>query len=182
MRRLPPEFLRECFDYDPATGVFRWRDRPLRHFCKHGDWKRWNGLYAQTAAFSEIDKDGYRRGVVGYYCSRTRLWAHHVAWAIVRDAWVPMLDHINGIRSDNRIDNLRPATPRQNQQNKRVANGCGLKGIYRNNPAYPNGTFQARIQVDGRYIYLGSYPTAEEAHAAYAEAAKRHFGEFARAS
>jgi hypothetical protein len=85
------------------------------------------------------------------------------------------VDHINGNRRDNRRCNLREVTSAQNCQNRRAANQTGLKGVH------PRGKkFFACIRVEGKFTYLGIYPTAEEAARVYDEAAHRAFGEFAR--
>jgi len=92
------------------------------------------------------------------------------------------IDHVNGIRVDNRIVNLRLATNQQNSANSKIRknNKSGLKGAYRRNSN--NGMcWQATITVKKKAIYLGIFSSKEEAHAAYLNAAKKHFGEFARA-
>jgi hypothetical protein len=58
----------------------------------------------------------------------------------------------------------------------RKDNKIGLKGM----SIRPNGRYQARIRVDKKIIWLGTFDTPEEAHSAYVQAAKQHFGEFAR--
>lgn len=87
------------------------------------------------------------------------------------------VDHINGNRFDNRRCNLRLATQQQNCRNARIMknNRSGLKGA-----GYHNGKWQAQIVIDGKKTYLGIFNTPEEAHEAYCQAAKQHFGEFAR--
>lgn len=87
------------------------------------------------------------------------------------------IDHINGCRTDNRIANLRIATHAENcrNQQKRPVNTTGFKGVVR----YQD-KFLAQIKKNGKGHYLGIFPTAEAAHAAYCEAAMRLYGEFAR--
>lgn len=86
-------------------------------------------------------------------------------------------DHINGDRLDNRRSNLRPANQSQNRFNSRVKKDStnGYKGVYRNNSVY----WGARIQKDGKRLYLGNFPTKEDAARAYDEKAKELFGEYA---
>ena len=61
---LPPlEFLRECFDYDPETGAFRWRRRPARHFSDPDTAQQWNARYAGTEALGH-DCQGHLKGEV----------------------------------------------------------------------------------------------------------------------
>jgi len=87
------------------------------------------------------------------------------------------VDHINTIKADNRIINLRLATPTQNQQNK---SGCGVypKGVtWRDRKEKP---WQAKIRVNGERLHLGSFETMEEAAKTYQEASEKYHGEFAR--
>lgn len=103
---------------------------------------------------------------------------------MVTGAWpADKIDHWDGDTGNNRIGNLREADAGQNQHNKRFyGNAAGYKGVYKNNPGFPADTYQARITVSGRTVYIGTYATAEEAHAAYCAEAERLFGEFARAA
>ena len=87
-------------------------------------------------------------------------------------------DHINRDRLDNRRENLRKATHRQNQLNRgpRTSSLSGYKGV---SLVRSNGKWQARIFVDGCNYSLGAYESPEDAARAYDVAAKHHFGEFA---
>ena len=86
------------------------------------------------------------------------------------------IDHINGIKTDNRIENLRYADYSQNGANRKVSknNSIGLKGVGRNGNKY-----QAVIQKNGKSFYLGIFNTKEEASRKYINAAIELFGEFA---
>lgn len=90
------------------------------------------------------------------------------------------VDHIDGDGLNNRRENLRLATNAQNSANKGKAskNTTGFKGVFRtkNRPK----PFRAQIKVNQKSIHLGLFDTAEQAHEAYKEAAKKYFGEFAR--
>ena len=90
------------------------------------------------------------------------------------------LDHVNCDRLDNRPENLRPATDQQNAGNvSRLFkhNKSGYRGVSQNSRS---GKWHAQIKIFGKQTYLGRFDTPEEAAQAYAKAAKRHFGEFAR--
>jgi hypothetical protein len=79
-------------------------------------------------------------------------------------------DHVNGDGLDNRDENLRRASVSQNQMNRAASDSRGVR-LHR-------GRWHARIKIDRREIYLGSFETEIEARIAYAEAAEKMHGEF----
>jgi AP2 domain len=87
-------------------------------------------------------------------------------------------DHANGNKLDNRRGNLRICTLGDNNKNrgKMARNTSGLKGISRRRD---RNKWRASIMADGRTFHIGDFDTAEEAHAAYCETAKKLHGEFA---
>lgn len=156
--------LHEIFHYDPETGVFRWKKKPICGGTKVGD----------VAGYIT------HRGYVEIKCQGTTIGAHRVAWLYVTGALPPEeLDHVNGLRNDNRWDNLRLATPLQNSHNRkrRRDNTSGRKGVHWD---AKNSKWRARITIDGKERSLGSFLDIEEAAMAYASAAADQFGEFAR--
>jgi hypothetical protein len=84
------------------------------------------------------------------------------------------IDHINGNPADNRMVNLRNADSSQNKANRRLNRDVKMKGVRKH-----YRKFYSTITVGGKQIYLGMHDTAENAHEAYAAAARHHFGEFA---
>lgn len=149
-----------CLVYDPESGTLTRRIDSTSH----------NGAVAAKAG----DAAGYinDRGYVCVSVMGKEYRAHRLAWAIYYGSWPAanvQIDHINGIRSDNRIVNLRLATNRQNSQNERQArttNRTGFLGVSR----HRDGRFRARIVVDGKERSLGIHGTARKAHAAYVQA------------
>ena len=90
----------------------------------------------------------------------------------------PEIDHVNGNKADNRVENLRPADHSQNQANTAPrANETGFRGV-RFVPK--TGRWAARIYVAGKEIRIGTFGSPEEAAAAYADRAAFVFGEFVR--
>lgn len=90
-----------------------------------------------------------------------------------------LVDHINGDTLDNRRENLRFATAAENGRNRgpNRSNSTGYKGV-----TLRNGRFVASIMVNRKVIFIGSFVAAYDAHLAYAEASKKHHGEFAKAA
>lgn len=98
--------------------------------------------------------------------------AHRMAWLHHYGEWPNgMIDHINGVRSDNRIANLRVVDYVVNGQNRRAAQAnsksSSLLGVSKQKD---RDKFRARIFADGREVYLGCYETEDEAHAVYIKA------------
>lgn len=160
---LTIERLKRLLHYDPDTGVFTYRE--TRGRCLRGtvSGKRHAGGYWRVS----IDRKIYQ--------------AHRLAWFYVFEEWPNGdIDHINLDKVDNRISNLRIATPSENQANtsKRTKTLAALKGV----TWHKCGKWQASVKVSGRAIYLGLFDTPEAAHIAYCAAAKVAFGKFARAA
>lgn len=104
--------------------------------------------------------------------------AHRLAWLIVTGCWpTHEIDHINGSKADNRLCNLRAATPEQNKRNTHHRNNTGLIGA---SYSSVNGKFRAQIRVGGKRKFLGWFTNAEDAHTAYVDAARKYHGEFAK--
>lgn len=89
------------------------------------------------------------------------------------------VDHINGIGTDNRRSNLRLCSRSENGANRSATrvSSTGYKGVYCYNAKYG---WVARIVHEGSSVYIGTFPTPEDAARAYNEAALRYHGEFAR--
>jgi len=88
-----------------------------------------------------------------------------------------LIDHKNGVKNDNRWDNLREASLSENQANSGIRrhNQSGAKGVSKS-----RNLWEARICFHGKHVRLGRYATKEEAHSAYRKAAAETHGEFAR--
>lgn len=172
---LTQELLRQLLDYDPVTGLFRWKPRSKERFSAASSWLMWNKRYAGTLA-GGVSKKGY----VLIRVEHTRYPAHRLAWLYVHGAWpVDQIDHINLSKKDNRIANLRECTMSQNKANSALSsnNTSGFKGV-----AWCKNLkkWRAYLRFSGKRISLGYYHTPSDAHAAYCKAATEYFGEFAR--
>lgn len=169
----------EHFTYDAQTGSLIWRRRSLESFQTPTTavMDCWNTRFERKVAGC-LSK-GYILVRVGGHLRR----AHRIIWEMHYGP-IPKgmeVDHKNTIRYDNRIQNLRLATPEQNRSNtgKRSHNKQLYKGVSHDKDR-KNGAYSASITLSGKAKYLGRYNTPEEAHQAYCKAAKKHRGEFAR--
>jgi hypothetical protein len=112
-------------------------------------------------------------------CVKTKTYkAHRLAWLYVYGEMPKnQIDHINGIKDDNRIDNLREATASENMFNRlKFKNSKSpIKGI-----SFHIGQqkWTAKIQLNKKRLWLGSYNTFEEAAVAYKNAAIELHGNF----
>lgn len=151
---------REVLDYDPLTGVFT---RKVRLAQRHQVGDRADFVVTSGNAA------GYRRVSV----DSKRYLAHRVAWLLVHGKWPDgLIDHRNGLKSDNRIDNLRPADHQLNNENKRGPRSDGTSGFLGVHWEKHASKWRARLVTNGRSIHIGLFDSAEDAHAAYI-AAKR---------
>jgi hypothetical protein len=171
--------LRELFDYDAAAGALIWRPRPLSDFKNHQACNACNTRFAGKVAGSINKVKGYRNIRIG--CAQYR--AHRLVYAWHHGACSAdlQIDHINGNRLDNRIENLRLATHAQNNQNvsKRRNNTSDFKGVSLHQQSRK---FRAQICINGRKKHLGIFATAQEAGHAYAQAAAQLHGDFTHQS
>lgn len=172
---LPIDYLRECFRYEPDTGRFWWKQRPLRHFETERHWRSWNAQWAGLETLITVNGEGYLRGEVRQDGRRFRLAAGRVAFAFTHGYWPETVDHINGDFTDNREVNLRAATNQQQQWNQhRTTRPDKLRGAF-----WEKGRWAASVNQYGRKIRLGRFDTEQEAHAAYCAFVRQHRGEFA---
>ena len=144
--------LREYFRYDPGSGKIYWRKRkgPRRAPGEEAGYLQKGGGYWHIR-FN-------RKGILG----------HRVAWFLYYSYWPKEIDHINGVKNDNRIDNLREVSRRDNCCNRREHREGRLVGASRN-----GGKWEARIKIGGRTKHLGHFNTEAEAHEAYMKARRK---------
>lgn len=171
---ITQEYLKSVLDYNPETGMFVWKYRPLEHFKSQGYCDRWNANY--------FDKKAGCTNNQGYYkikINNVAYSAHRLAFLYVYGWMPPEVDHYNLNKSDNRICNLRASNALTNKHNqtKRKDNKSGYKGVVYHKR---DKKYQAQIRYNNKLHHLGYFETAEAAGIAYSEAAKLLHGEFAR--
>lgn len=161
---ITPERVRELLDYDPETGFFY--NRMARANVPAG------------SAAGSMTSHGYIRISVDDKSYR----AHRLAWLWMTGRWPKaFVDHRDTNKSNNRWSNLREATKSQNMANTHLQNNnkTGCKGVYFYK-AYSK--YAAQIWKDGQQTFLGYFDTFEQAKVAREHAARRLFGDFARAA
>lgn len=164
-RPLPPLWLLTSrFEIDPsAPSGLRWkmgirRGRPVGSLNRTGYWQL------------ELTHGG----------DRHRLQAHRVVYYLSteEDPGELEVDHINRDRGDNRIENLRLCTHRENGRNLTPREG-GSSAFHGVSYHAARDRWRAYIQTEEGSLYLGSFPTEQGAARAYDQAALQHHGEFA---
>lgn len=157
---LDVEFVRSILDYDPVTGIFRWRYRSSAP-------KNWNTRYAGAIAGTKTP-DGYICIQIGKTATKSGIHyrGHILAWLLVYGEWAPNgVDHRHGTRDDNRIAELRKADSSENACNKAMQrnNKSGFVGVHFD---AQRGKWRARVSVNRTSYDGGFFDTAEEAAAA----------------
>lgn len=160
------EYLRERLDYDSETGEFTWKSSP-----RNG----WNGKPAGWKTLDTRATGGYvmvKLDYVDYY-------AHRLAWKYITGKDPEHgIDHINGIRDDNRFCNLREATQSQNSMNAKIQsnNTSGVKGVSR---VKRTGRWKAELDFKKKRYVIGTFETIDQAAKAVALKREELHKEFA---
>ena len=156
--RPSPSLLRKLLSYDPDTGVLTWRKRPRSMFKSDRIWRTWNTRYADNPAGNA--------GWGGYHCLSIfdqPYGAHRLAWVLATGRWpVKVIDHINGVTGDNRLENLRAVTHQDNLRNAALSslNTSGVTGVYYDKE---RSKWAAQMVVSGNNLHLGRFKTKQEA-------------------
>jgi hypothetical protein len=154
-KELTPERLKNVLSYEPETGSFIWKER----LGKRGI----PGKVAGTVDFS---------GYVVVTIDKKRHKAHRLAFLYMTGSWPPIaVDHINGVKTDNRFCNLRLASWGENQHNRGLQrnNKSGFMGVAKQS----NGKWRAGIRARGKSLNLGTFDHPLDAHLAYLAAKSR---------
>lgn len=152
--KLTQARLKELLHYDPETGVFTWKTS-------------WGNRRVPG------DVAGKAHNVTGYTVIRldgVNYRGQRLAWLYQTGEWPEgEIDHINGLRSDDRLCNLRACSKAENQQNRVSASGATSKLLGVSWSAWAK-RWRAQIKFAGVVRYLGSFHTEDEAHQAYLKA------------
>ena len=154
-----PEIVKDLLEYDPETGLLI---RKMRR-----------GPRKAGSIAGRVEDDGYIRVKVG----QNLYPAHRIAWFLHHGQQPEgQLDHIDNDKTNNRISNLRLATPIQNNQNIGKTSSCtsGVKNV-----TWQKGAWEVRLRVNGKRMYFGRFQNLFEARERAIELRKLHHGEFA---
>ncbi|MCK5132684.1 MAG: HNH endonuclease [Candidatus Sabulitectum sp.] len=151
--------LKELFSYNPDDGLFT-RIAPVK-----------------KANVGDIAGCHTKNGYITISVDCKTYYAHRLAFLYVHGYLPKQIDHKDLIRHHNWIDNLRPANHQLNEANKRQPKNAlsPYKGVQQHGKKW-----KARIKVNKKEIHLGMFECPIEGAKAYNEAAKKHFGEYAR--
>ena len=154
---MTQKYLKSILNYNPQTGIFKWKIKT----CK----KVTPGKIAgsnQSAGYKFIT------------IKRQNYLAHRLAWLYVYGYFPKELDHINRVRTDNKIKNLRSVNRTQNRFNSgiRSDNIIGVTGVYKYPRRHRKKRFWASITILGKRKSLGYFYTLKEASLAYKKANK----------
>lgn len=161
-KELTQELLKEYVHYDPITGIFILK-------------KKWQ--LKTTRGVKEVGTTlGYPdgKGHIHFSVLGKKYKAHRLAWLYIYGEWPSdQVDHINGVKFDNRIGNLRVVNNSQNQSNRRaIRSSSGYKGVF-----FTRKTGKWIAQFNK--VHLGTFSTPEEAARAYDVYVLEHKGEYA---
>jgi len=160
--------LQKYLSYNPETGKLYWKARTPDMFSREPDCRTWNTRFAGKEAGTL-----YANGYLCISIFKKKQYCHRLAAVLGGlDLGSLQVDHINGIRTDNRLRNLRVVSNSENARNKRLLdrNTSGVVGVYRE-PRQNRKPWYVRFNNNG---YGGSYNTFEEAVAARDRINKEH--------
>ena len=155
--------LKQLLHYDAPTGIFRWR------FCKNRHMQPWDIAGVPTK----------RQGYIKIMINRKSYLAHRLAWLYVTGSMPKShIDHINGDKADNRIQNLREADNATNHWNEplRSTNKSGHKGVWMNKNTKK---WQTGLRFNGVQVSAGIFENLEDAASAIRALREKCHGEYA---
>lgn len=176
-RKLTLEMARAMMEYNPDTGILKWRD-PQPRWCYLTE-RGWRSASSQKGG-REIGTVKAGRGINYLACFTMgyKYAVHRLVWFIHTGERPDTIDHINGKGVDNRFCNLRDVSLSENMRNRPIprSNTTGLMNIY-----YEKGSDNAKkvwkvmLNLFGKQVYVGHFKTQEEATIAR-DAARKQFG------
>lgn len=162
---IPTELLRQLIRYEPETGIFWWLPRDPALFATKRQHKAWTTRFLGKQALTQ-ENNGYRRGKI---LGKT-YEAHRIAWQIHHGSPPEHeIDHINGVKDDNRICNLRDVTHAENTRNAAIGvkNKSGVRGVHFRPKSYRRSEgWEVSVYKNNKVTWVGSFKKFEDAVAA----------------
>lgn len=164
MKRKPlpsQSLLDSLLSYDPETGVLSFKKRLPNTDASFGASERtlaaWNARYAEVPITNRVG-DGY----VCVTISGQKYPAHRIIWKMVHGADPLTIDHIDGDKTNNRLENLRNVSDLENQHNRKLNanNSSGVSGV---RWVEARRRWISRIRSGGRLVVLGSFVSKDDA-------------------
>lgn len=161
IKKIDAETVRRHLLYNPRTGVFTWKWHKIKKY---------------------IGREAGCLNNRGYTCitiAKKIYTAHRLAFVYMTGKMpLTQVDHIDGVRNNNKWENLRISDHSTNQMNSRLrcTNTSGYKGVSWDNS---NKQYVVRIKKNYKSYFLGNFDDAAEGYKAYVKAAKELFGEYA---
>ena len=148
--------LKELFNYNPITGIFT--NKVAR-----------NARAKINDTAGALNSNGY----IVFQVNKTKIYAHRAAWMYTHGFWPNAeIDHINRVRNDNRLVNLRLANRLENSHNtgKHAKSISGHKGVAWHSR---NKKWQVQMRVRGTHYYIGQFSELQDAVNARLQAEKK---------
>ncbi len=155
---ISQDYLKTILSYDKNTGIFVWKKRSITDFKDKRAYSTWNARFSGNIAGGKTDQ-GYHQIVINAHNYR----AHRLAWLYVHGEWPKdQIDHINRIRKDNRIVNLRTVEHKENSKNQkiRIDNTSTVIGVYWSKE---RDKWYAKISNNTKVIRLGTFVDFDDA-------------------
>lgn len=182
-RSLVPHlaFLRECFEYEPDTGHLIWKQRPVAHFKTERGQKIFNSRRAGKRAGTRQGSDGRLQlhitsGDIELHC-----YTAAVVWTLAHGTEVAdglVIDHIDGDRDNERLDNLRLATSAGNSHNSRSKlTESGMRGVFKNGKKF-NVKFVLHNRTQ-KFVFSRSFEKLQDAKLCRKALEYKYHGQFA---
>lgn len=167
--KLPDaDYLRSIIDYDPLTGICKWKIRSYDMYKHKGICDRFNKDYAGKE-IGQLTPFGY----LTIQLKGKNYYLHRIIWKIVTGDDPDTVDHIDGNQINNRFINLRNVNDEVNSKNAKtsIRNKSGCTGVTWHTKYQ---VWQARININKKNTFIGQYDNLDEAIAARKAAERKH--------
>lgn len=148
---MTKETLLHAFDYKKELGILIWKNPSKHHIQRIGQ---------EAGTVTVGVSSGYRMTHV----MRKHMLVHKIIYFLEKGEWSKIIDHIDGNKLNNRIENLRPVTNRENCLNKKIHREGKLAGTYY---CKSRKKWRSEIQINGKKKFLGSFDSEILGHTAY---------------